>query len=214
MVSAREIPFQSEKLELAGTLFEPAGAAAAPGVLFVHRLRSDQGGYRERAEAASERLGAVCLTFDLGGHGGSTGNLRELTARSHLGDVLAAFDVLASQPGVVPRRIGVCGASYGAYLTALLTAERPTRGLLLRAPALYADDDLDTPIERLGRYDGEVTIVESALDEVISRATIDAYLAACRRASHHVIPDTGHVLKDPAARSAFLELVVSWAAGL
>ena len=220
--------FRSAGLDLAGTLFEPAGAAGAPGILFVHGLRSDQDGYRERARAAVERLGAVAVTFDLGGHGRSGGDLAGLTARTHLGDVLAAYDLLASRPTVDPERIGVCGASYGAYLTALLTAERPAARLLLRAPALLADDDFDTPVEaraarwgggpsraleQLARYDGPVLVVESALDEVIDAATIEAYRAACRRGSHEVIPDAGHALAGP-ARAAFRELIVSWFAAL
>jgi dienelactone hydrolase len=228
MVSPRDISFRSAGLDLAGRLFEPDGAARASGILFVHGLRSNQGGYRERAEAAVERLGAVCLTFDLGGHGQSGGSLAGLSARTHLVDLLAAYDYLGSQPSVDGARIGVCGASYGAYLTALLTSERPSRRLLLRAPALYADQDLDTPferrgaardggpsvaLERLARYDGDVLIVESALDEVISAATIDAYRTACRRVAHEVIPDTGHELVG-SARARFRELIVSWFAGL
>jgi len=228
MVAARDIPFRSAALDLAGTLFEPEGAVRSPGILFVHGLWSDQDGYRERAVAAGERLGAVCLTFDLGGHGRSGGSLAELTARTHLADVLAAYDLLARQSSVDASRIGVCGASYGAYLSALLTAERPVRRLLLRAPALYADRDLDTPVgqrtaasdggpslalERLAGYDGDVLIVESALDEVISPATVDAYRAACRSVVHEVIPDVGHALVGP-ARATFVELIVSWFAEL
>jgi uncharacterized protein len=228
MVTAQDITFPSAGLELVGTLFEPDGADQASAILFVHGLHSDQGGYRERAEAVSQRLRAVSLTFDLGGHGRSAGSLAELTARTHLADVLAAYDLLVSQPSVDAERIGICGASYGAYLTALVTADRPVRRLLLRAPALFADEDLDTPVERrtaaldggpsvalvrLARYEGEVLIVESALDEVISAATIDAYRAACPRAAHEVIPDTGHELVG-AARATFRELIVSWFAGL
>jgi len=228
MIPARDISFRSAALDLAGTLFEPEGVALAPGLLFVHGLWSDQGGYGERAVAAGERLGAVCLTFDLAGHGRSGGTLADLSARTHLGDVLAAYDLLVSQPSVDTGRIGVCAASYGAYLTSLLSAERPTRRLLLRAPALYADGDFDTPVgertaaqdggpsvalERLAAYDGDVLIVESALDEVISAATVDAYRAACRHVAHEVIPDTGHALVGP-ARGAFVELIVSWFAAL
>jgi hypothetical protein len=146
----------------------------------------------------------------------------------HFGEVLAAYDLLAARPTVDPERIGVCGASYGAYLTALLTAERPAARLLLRAPALLADDDFDTPIvsrtgrwggdrskalERLRRYDGPVLVVESALDEVVDAATIDAYRDACRQGAHEVIPDAGHALAGP-ARAAFRELIVSWFAEL
>jgi uncharacterized protein len=223
-VTARELRFPSGRLELAGTLYGPDGAADAAGILFVHGLHSGQGGYRERAEAAAERLGAVSLAFDLAGHGQSEGNLAELTIRSHLGDVRAAYDLLASHASVDVDRIGICGASYGGYLTALLTAERPARRLLLRAPALYADEGFDAPdgwrsaatdggrsgaLERLSRYEGEVLIVESARDEVISSETIDAYRAACRRGAHEVIPDAGHELLGP-ARDRFRELIVSW----
>ena len=228
MVEAQDVRFSAAGVDLVGTLFEPDGAEPASGILFIHGLHSSQVGYRERAEAVGERLGAVSLTFDLGGHGRSGGSLAELTARAHLAEALAAYDLLASQPSVDTERIGVCGASYGAYLSALVTAERPVRRLLLRAPALYADEDLDTPVERrtarsdggpslalerLARYAGDVLIVESALDESISAATIAAYLAACRRGAHEVIPDAAHQLVGP-ARARFRELIVSWFASL
>jgi uncharacterized protein len=196
------------------------------GVLFVHGLRSDQSGYRDRAEAASAQIDATCLTFDLGGHGESTGDLEDLSLRDHLGDVLAAYDLLAAHERADPRRIGVCAASYGAYLAALLISERPVQRLLLRAPALYSDEDLNTPIRRLRstsdpraavaslarleRYGGEVLILESERDEVIPHAIVKAYQSAFPRATHRVIPDASHELADPAWRAAFLNSILFW----
>ncbi len=212
---------------LAAHLSVPAASTGeSAGLLFVHGLHSDQIGYRSRAEEATARLGTTCLTFDLGGHGESGGVCEELSLRDHLGDVLAAYDALAGHARVDPRRIGVCGASYGAYLSARATAERDVSRLLLRAPALYADRDLDTPLRglrstsdrgvasgllsALSRYEREVLIVESEHDEVISHATVEAYLSAFPHAAHHVIPETAHSLADDAARGAFLALILSF----
>lgn len=130
------LSFRSGARVLAGEVYSPADRApSGAGIVFVHGSASSQEGYGPRAETAADRIGATCLTFDLSGHGGSGGSLDELSLRDHLADCLAAFDALLGQPGVDPDRVGVCGASYGGFLGALLIARRPTASLLLRAPA-------------------------------------------------------------------------------
>jgi len=177
----------------------------------------------------SRHHSATCLAIDLGGHGDSTGRLTHVTPRQNLADVMAAYDRLGSAPGVDPARIGLCAASYGAYLTVLLTAFRPVTRMLLRAPALYADDCFDlglgqrrpgdpttapTPLAHLALFPGPVTIVESEQDEVISHDTIAAYLAALPRAVHLIQPDAHHALTDPAWRAAFQRITVEFFADL
>ena len=213
---------------LAGTLV-PAEAPCGAGVLLVHGLGSSRATNVERAEAVARHHASTCLAIDLGGHGDSTGRLSEMTPRQNLADVVAAYDTLASLPQVDPARIGVCAASYGAYLSVLLTAHRPVNRMLLRAPALYADDCFDrglalrragdrttapTPLAHLALFPGAVTIVESERDEVISPDTIAAYLAALPSASHLVLPGAQHALTDPAWRAAFERIVVESFAGL
>jgi len=113
---------------LHGRLFGPA--EQRPGVLFVHGLHSTQAGYAERAEALAEAIGAVCLTFDLGGHGESEGSQPSLSLADHIGDVVVAYDRLVAERDVDPGRIGVAGASYGGYLAAVLTVASPNhRGI-------------------------------------------------------------------------------------
>ncbi|MCU0301733.1 MAG: alpha/beta fold hydrolase [Candidatus Nanopelagicales bacterium] len=228
MAQRADLRIPSGERTLAATLVSaqvPSGAA----VLFVHGLGSSRSTNIERAEAVCTTSSATCLAVDLGGHGDSTGRLSEVTPRQNLADVVAAHDALAGAPGVDAARIGVCAASYGAYLAVLLTALRPVARMLLRAPALYADDCFDrglarrrfgdaatapTPLAHLALFPGPVTIVESERDEVISADTIAAYRAAQPEAVHVVQPSARHALTDPAWRAQFQQMVVDCFADL
>jgi pimeloyl-ACP methyl ester carboxylesterase len=166
------------------------------------------------------------MTFDLSGHGDDAANFARYSVYEHLEDTVAAYDCLASQKGVDRTRIGVCGASYGGYLSALLTAHRTVKRLLLRAPALANDvhfpvrqseaaigagvrDEFDST-KILARYSGEVLIVESEKDKVIPRSNILAYLAACSRGQHYVIPDALHPLTNPVWDELFVKALIRW----
>jgi uncharacterized protein len=222
-----EFVFLSAQRRLVGRRFSPSGRQpSGAGILFIHGSGSDQSGYHQRATAASEGLGATCLTFDLSGHGESDGSRAAFTLRDHLDDSVAAFDTLVCSPEVDANRVGVCAASYGAYLAALLISWRPARSLLLRAPALYADHDLDLPggillssteapataasLRNLADYDGPVLILESECDETIPHAVVEAYLNVCRHTRHEVIPQAGHRLTDETWQAMFLDSLTRW----
>jgi pimeloyl-ACP methyl ester carboxylesterase len=204
----------------------PRGAA----VLFIHGWESSQDSYRARAERVSGERGATSLAFDLSGHGESGNQPDSFTLRDHLADSIAAFDYLAASSSVDDRRIGVCGASYGGYLAASLIEHRPVKGLLLRAPALYADSALDLaaearrpepdaphgaiPLRNLSDFDRPTLIVESEKDEVIPRSVIDSYLDASPSPSHAVLKHARHALTDPRWDEAFIQLLVEWSRAL
>jgi pimeloyl-ACP methyl ester carboxylesterase len=210
---------------LAARLFRPS-RPAGPGVLFVHGLYSSQAGYEERAEALVRRIGAVCLTFDLGGHDESEGLVDALSISDHLEDVFAAYDRLAAESDVDPSRIGVAAASYGAFLAALLVARRPVARLAIRAPALYADSELDVPLgarvetadipetsaalEALERFPGPVLIVESEKDEVVPADMTAAYRRARPDAEHVTIAGARHHLSRHEWRAAFLTVLLEF----
>jgi dienelactone hydrolase len=211
-----QISFVSGHRRLPGRIFGPRdGAALHAAVLFVHGQGSSQEGYEHRARTASRDLNAVCLTFDLSGHGRDAENFDKYSVHDHLEDVVAAYDYLASQGTVDAKRVGVCGASYGGYLSALLTAHRAVRRLILRAPSLaeYAPEGPDS-LDVLGRYAGEVLIVESEKDEVIPARTIAAYVNACTHAQHQVIPGAAHALTNPTWDDVFVRAIVNWFASL
>ena len=134
-VSALHVPVDDARL--AGQLVEPQ--TGVPGVLFVHGWAGSQEGDKKRARTLA-RLGVVCLTFDMRGHGGTASQLQTITREENLHDICAAYDLLASHSQVDTNSIAVVGSSYGAYLAVLATARRRVRWLALRVPALYRDE--------------------------------------------------------------------------
>jgi pimeloyl-ACP methyl ester carboxylesterase len=178
-----------------------------------------------RARRAVEELGAVCLTFDLSGHGASGGERGAFSLADHLDDVTAAYDRLLEER-VDPERIGVCGASYGGYLGAVLTDRRRVRRLLIRAPALYSDDHWEVRLAARSRetrvppdsralralrgFAGEVLVIESGRDEVIPPEWIAAYREAALHAEHLRMPEATHALVEPAWQEEFLAALIEF----
>ena len=227
-----EIPVDGAAV--AGTVAAPA--TRVPGVLFVHGWGGSQVRDLERAREIAA-LGCVCLTFDLRGHARTEGQRGVVTREHNLADVRAAYDALAGQPGVDRSAMAVVGSSYGGYLSALLTAERPVRWLSLRVPALYRDEDWDTPKAALDRSDlaryrsapvlpqdnralaaaaafaGDVLLVESEHDPLIPHATMVSWIGAFRSAcslTYRVIAGADHALSDKNHKRDYTRLLVRW----
>src|SRR5947209_7064681 len=135
-----------DEQRLAGTLITPR--VLVPGVLFVHGWGGSQQQYLARAREVAA-LGCVCLTFDLRGHAATSAQYEVVSREHNLVDVVAAYDVLASNPNVDSSTIAVVGSSYGGYLAAILTSMRNVKWLALRAPALYLDSGWELPKRQL-----------------------------------------------------------------
>jgi uncharacterized protein len=224
----RPLHIASAGRSLQGYLHGPA--ERRPGILFIHGLHSTQAGYQERAEALAAELGAVCLTFDLGGHGESEGSQAALSLADHLADVTAAYDRLVAEREVDAARIGVAGASYGGYLAAMLVARRPVARLAIRAPALYADAELELPpgarrrpgrdgrrnaaLDAVAAFAGPVLVVESGADAIVPAAMVRAYAEAAPHAEHVVMAGVEHALHRPEWRADFLARLLAFFDGL
>ena len=223
-----------------GTLVLPdrTGASRA-AALFVHGWGGNQEQYLARARAVAA-LGCVCLTFDLRGHQRTRTQYDAVTREQNLGDVVAAYDVLAHRPGVDGSRIALVGSSYGAYLGAIATTLRAVRWLSLRAPALYKDTDWQRPKRELHRdpdfiafrlrehrpaenralqacaeFSGDVLIVESCDDRIVPHPVIASYVAAltnARSLTYRGIEGADHGLSKEPWKQAYGTVVMSWLA--
>lgn len=219
---------------IAGTFLEPN--LKVPGVLFVHGWGGSQKTDLARAKGIAG-LGCICMTFDLRGHERTFEQQQRITREHSLRDLIAAYDRLASHPGIDPSAIAVIGSSYGGYLAAILTSLRPVKWLGLHVPALYRDEDWHTPKRQLSRadltayrservdpgsnralgaclaYTGDVLLVQSEHDVYVPSQTIMSYRAAFQHThslTHRIVDDADHALSSPASRQAYTGILVNW----
>src|SRR5215213_3992744 len=133
---------------VAGTMISTA--LGMEGILFIHGWAGNRQQYLVRAREIAA-LGCICLTFDMYGHASTSDYLTKVTREDNLRDVVAAYDLLAANPHVDKSCIGVVGSSYGGYLATILTEVCSVRWLALRVPALYLDEDWETPKHLLNK---------------------------------------------------------------
>lgn len=226
----------SQGRKLQARLYTPI-KPASKAVLIIHGYQSNQASYQSRAEALCE-LGLTCLSVDLSGHGESEGDLEELSISNHLQDVLTAYECLASQEGVDAGQIAAFGASYGGFLSILLSAERSVSHLLLRVPAMYQDELFslphkewdrealitfrqnitpDTPnraLQAVRNCSGPVLVVESGLDDQVPHSVIAAYAGNIQHGGVVVMPNTKHSLEDATSQQAFMQILTAWGKSL
>ena len=220
---------------IAGTLVTPA--TAIPGVLFVHGWGGSQQQYLARAREISA-LGCIGLTFDLRGHARTDSQQETVSREENLRDVLAAYDELVNHPSVDADAMAVVGSSYGGYLAAILTTQRPVKWLALRVPAIYKDAGWELPKKQLHKdpdlrgyrkrklrwqdnralkacatFKGDILIVESENDDIVPHETIANYVEAAKRAhslTYRVIEGADHGLSQEPAQRMYTSLLVNW----
>lgn len=227
-----DIPVDGQHIE--GTLVGPD--TMIPGVLLVHGWDGSQDQYIARAHEIAT-LGCICLTFDLRGHVRHHSQRDSVSREDNLRDVLAAYDVLVGHPAVDPNAIALVGSSYGGYLAAIVTSLRRVRWLALRVPALYPDEEWDTPKRKLNReklvayrhssvqpetnralaacaaFRGDVLLVESEHDTMVPHPVFANYMAASRQVqslTYRMISGADHGLSEKPWQQTYTSLLVNW----
>ena len=120
-MAGTKVAYSAEGIAFVGTLFEPAGSGAAPGVLVAH----ESPGVTEHTLEAARRLAAigfVALATDYQGGGQVVTDRDEMMRRfawfmedpSHIRARMgAALDALKAQPRVDAGRLAAVGFCYG-----------------------------------------------------------------------------------------------------
>ena len=168
----------SDGWPIGGLLSWPnAETSEAPGALLVPASRHERDACTAIAAALSER-GVASLRIDVRGRGASRGetSYARMTPRQRQRvtlDVAAAFDHLASVPGVDPRRLALT-AEQDTAADALGAVGGDQR---LRAVALLSARHTAGCREAVGRRQVPVFGLVSKEDKEGLRATVDAFLA-------------------------------------
>jgi dienelactone hydrolase len=133
---------------LKGTLTLPAAKGKAPVVILAHQFGANRAGWAPLAERLAVR-GIGTLALDLRGHGASTQKAGAAVAVTENfmasakavgfdqipADLAQAAAWLRKQPGVDGRRIGLAGASVGAFSVLLASPEVKPVAILSLSPA-------------------------------------------------------------------------------
>lgn len=235
----QKISFTVDGLNLSGTIFSPPNPKEKnPAILFVHGWMSSQESALERAEALS-KLGYVCMTFSMRGHGESEGDLKKILRREFLDDVIAAYDFLSQPSNVDSNNISVAGASFGAYLASVLTSKRKVKNIVLRVPANYPDESFEKPqflfsgndipselkpkftnldndtlaINALKNFNGDVLVVESENDDIIPHSTVQGFIEAIHdksKVQYVLMKGADHSIKDEKNRAIYSKILIDF----
>lgn len=146
-MAEQHVRFDSKRtagpIKLEGVLQMPADAEKSPAVVLCHPHPAGGGemnvGLIVHLAVSLCALGNVVLRFNFGGVGGSEGDFTDGVEEP--GDVLAAFDYLASMAEVVVDNISAAGWSFGSWMGLMALSEGlPARSVVAIAPPLIACD--------------------------------------------------------------------------
>ena len=128
--TSEEVHFDDRGVTLAGTVLRPRSPGKHPGVVFLHG--SGPEGRWANAFVADylARNGIVALIYDKRGVGGSTGDGKTSTLEDLARDGQAAVDLLARDPEVDSRTLGIYGHSQGGFIAPIVAADSRVRWII------------------------------------------------------------------------------------
>ena len=146
--TVREVTFHHGDVTLAGSLLTPKTPGKHAGVVLLHGSGPETrwGTPRYIADRFA-REGIATLIYDKRGSGNSTGNLDSFTYDDLAGDAIAGVRLLASQPDVDRRRVGLMGHSEGG-ITGVVATVHASREIAF----LVAEDTVAGPIYKSDIY--------------------------------------------------------------
>lgn len=204
-------------------------------MIYVHGWSSSEKRWIWRVKKIADAIGGTHITFNLRGHGESSGTLSEFSRTDHLEDILAIYDFISKN--FATKSIGICGSSYGAYLSAIATTKRKFNRLILREPALYRDEYFsqktatliaengDSTFQQSGltvennmalkavqKFQGDILFVESGIHDVLPQETIQDYRNVLQEKdySYRFMKDSDHVMSKKENEEEFVAILIEW----
>lgn len=204
-----------------------------PVILTIHGWTSEMARYPERIAPLVE-MGSIGLLFDMRGHGETGGELKNLSARDHHDDCLAAYDYIKNIKDTDTDNISVFGSSYGGYQACLLAAKRPVKNLILKAPAQYDDALFEIPdsqrspktaqyrlhhhspkdnmaLRAINKFRGKILFIECEKDEQVPKQVMDDYRDAIAvNYTYELLIGADHACHNPGSNQAMIDVMATW----
>lgn len=236
LIHMEKVQFLNNGQKITGSLLLPKHLKDKnPAVLFFHGMTSSEANYIPLAQRMAEK-GIVGLTINLRGHGDSEGSFDELTIHDGMKDGIKAYDTLVKYPFVDKERVGICGASFGAGIAALVSGKRKAKSLVLRVPATYSDEmmemtyekimeleqekfnnmihmDKTPPLRSLEQFKGALLVVTSENDTIIPPLMSQQFIESAKNAKLKKlieIKGATHNLTDDVWREQFRNSAIEW----
>ncbi len=176
-----KVTFESEGgAMIVGSFYKPA-KAGSPGVLLLHQWQSDRQSWNEFA-ADLQKKGYSVLAIDGRGFGESVKDKagKEISpertdeaVNKMLSDVNNAFEFLAKQENIDPKRIGIIGASYGSSLAIIFAgANDKVKAVGLLSPGVNYFGNMQT-MPAVESYGDRPLMLVAAKDDPESAAAVD-----------------------------------------
>lgn len=228
-----KIPTANNK-QLAAMILRPEGfTGKRPVVLAIHGWTSEMARYQERIAPLIE-MGYIGVLFDMRGHGETGGELKLLSAKDHHEDCLAAYDYIKNIKDADIENVAVFGSSYGGYQACLLTAKRPVKHLILKAPAQYDDALLEIPdkqrssetteyrlhhhtpqdnqaLKAINNFRGNILFIECEKDEQVPKQVINDYREAINtNLTYELLIGADHTCQTSGSNQAMIDVMTKW----
>jgi len=218
-------------------LLTPKGSARDWCVIWLQGFTSTIEGHAEGLKRMAEQTNTPFAMLNYAGHGNHPTELDDATRAQQLREVIGVYDEL--------HKLGfskfiAIGGSFGAYMAALLSAERPLESLTLRVPAIYEDSEFDIPfkdtrsgrtkersdvwretvsskmvnkaLHAVGSFTGDTYVIEHELDSVINPAVPKAYFEVAKHPNYIVIRGCDHSPKLMPDPEKFFAIIEQWIA--
>ncbi|MDR6885569.1 MULTISPECIES: alpha/beta hydrolase [Variovorax] len=208
-----------------------------PAVLVVPGWDDDKHEQYDRIGAALREQGWFMRRVDFPGERSRGVSREKMNRDQNLKELVAAYDSLVEQRAVEGRAVAFIGFSYGGYLGALLSAQRPLQWMALRSPALYRDEDWFVPKEELDKdeldryrrgirspeenaalaackaFSGDVLLIESEDDDTVPHPAVKSYKESftnARSFDYRLLEGADHELSSKQAQSRFIDDLLRW----
>jgi hypothetical protein len=214
------VRWESGAIEIAGTLYLPAGAGPHPAAVFAPGY-GDWTRHERLFRVHAERLaarGLALLIYDKRGCGESGGDWRRASLAELAADALGGHALLRTHPSVDPDAVGLFGTSQGGLIAVLAATREPavafvaTLSLSTRSPEEHGGYLARERVLRAG-----FSAADAAAAEALHLRIADAVRASPAGAAPPLVDapadapwlaaaDLERLVRDPEARRALRDL--------